>query len=80
MDPNIALDNARSAYRNLRPALENDEALLISILDRTIDPDKLGELLGHVGALVDAFGTLDGWMSKGGFNPAGWRPTVTSSL
>jgi hypothetical protein len=80
MDPNTALDNARSAHRHLRPELENDEELLTSILDRTIDEDRLGELIGHIGALVDGFGALDAWMSKGGFKPAAWAEQARSSL
>ena len=80
MNPNTALDIARSAHRALAPQFDSDIELLNQLIDGSIHPDALGELIGHMGALLDGFGALDAWMSKGGVKPAAWTSTVVSSL
>lgn len=60
MDPDEALKNAREAAKRIQRVRDADTS------DETLDEDDAFDL-------ADAFEALDGWLSKGGFQPAAWR-------
>ena len=60
MDPDEALKNAREAAKRIQRVRDADTS------DETLDEDDAFDL-------ADAFEALDGWLSKGGFQPAEWH-------
>lgn len=63
MDPDAALEDARQAARRWRTFADDDLAGNDDEHDAAYD-------------LIEAFDTLDRWLSGGGFLPAAWRHTV----
>jgi hypothetical protein len=57
MDPNEALSNLRAAAERVNASLDAEQP---------VDEDDAREL-------ADAAQALDGWLSRGGFLPDGWK-------
>lgn len=69
MDPNVALDDLRAALAAVRAAHE--------AIDAATDVDGLAEAIDDAieaaDEMADAAEALDGWLSRGGYPPVGWK-------
>jgi hypothetical protein len=68
MDVDVALENVRRAMGRIHAFLEMDD----HDLEQCVIESDLDALLEH-------WGTLDGWLCNGGFLPTEWQANVRHS-